>query len=324
MGRRLRNSTIEKNNDTTNRDMIERYQGESGRRLLIDALEAQQIVNGDRALAGLLAERADLIMLSPGDEGARFIKQGDPDNMLYLIVSGKVSILVNGREVNTRKAGQHVGEMTVIDPKARRSACVVVTEQTVLAKFLEATFADLATTYPDLWRRLARELGERLRQRGELVPPKNQISKIFIGSSSEALPVARAIQSCFAHDDLEVTLWTDGVFRASSTVIDDLLRHSAGSDFAILVLTPDDKATCRKAEMDAPRDNCVFELGMFIGVLGRNRTFIVKPRGGDIKIPTDVLGITPLEYTPASGNRGLDLGPICNEIRQRVAELGTK
>jgi len=272
----------------------------------------------------VLAEKADLIMLSPGDKGARFIKQGDPDNVLYLIVSGKVSILVNGREVNTRKTGQHVGEMTVIDPVARRSACVVATEQTVLAKFSEAIFADLATAHPDLWRRLARELGERLRQRGELVPIKNPIPKIFIGSSSEALPVARAIQSCFDHDDFDVRLWTEGVFRASSTVIDDLLYQSRGSDFAILVLTPDDKATSRKTEVDAPRDNCVFELGLFMGVLGRSRTFIVKPRGADIKIPSDVLGIIPLEYKPASDNRGLDLGPVCDEIRQRVADLGPK
>jgi predicted nucleotide-binding protein len=46
-------------------------------------------------------------------------------------------------------------------------------------------------------------------------------------------------------------------------------------DFAILVLTPDDLTQSRGKQQPSPRDNVVFELGLFIGALGRDRVFMV-------------------------------------------------
>lgn len=40
----------------------------------------------------------------------------------------------------------------------------------------------------------------------------------------------------------------------------------------------------------------VFELGLFMGALSRDRTFVVVPHGVDLKIPTDLLGMTTLRY----------------------------
>jgi predicted nucleotide-binding protein len=198
-------------------------------------------------------------------------------------------------------------------------------KQTVLAKFSEATFTRLAEKYAVLWRRIALDGAERLRERGRHVRPKNPKPRIFIGSSVEGLSITRAIQSCFSHDDFHLKPWTDGVFRATSTAIEDLLREVNQSDFAILVLTADDMVISREMEMKAPRDNCIFELGLFLGALGRERTVIVRPRGADIKIPTDLLGLMPLDFKDDGPDYlAANLGPSCDSIRKLVKEMGLR
>lgn len=215
--------------------------------------------------------------------------------------------------------------MAAIDPSARRSADVVAIEQTVLAKISEPAFSKLASEYPDLWRRLALEIAERLRQRGLEVQPPNEKPHIFIGSSVEALPIARELQTGLAHDPFVVPLWTDGVFRASRDSVDSLVAAVKKADFAVLVLTADDTLISREVERHAPRDNCIFELGLFMGALGRDRTFIVKPRGIDIKLPSDLLGITPLEYAEGTADTiAARVGPVCTAVRKAVQNLGPK
>jgi predicted nucleotide-binding protein len=60
-------------------------------------------------------------------------------------------------------------------------------------------------------------------------------------------------------------------------------------DFAVLALTPDDMIQSRGKSQESPRDNVLIELGLFIGVVGRKRTFIVYNRAADIKLPSDML-----------------------------------
>ncbi|MBL9118171.1 MAG: nucleotide-binding protein [Verrucomicrobiaceae bacterium] len=305
--------------------MITRFQGPDGHPRLIAALRAQQCVHNDEDLAKELANLVDLVQIEPGKPESTFIKQGDSDNDIFLILTGKVSVVVNGREKARRKTGQHVGEMAAIDPSARRSADVVAIEQTVLARISEPAFSKLASKYPDLWRRLALEIAERLRQRGLEVQPPNDKPHIFIGSSVEALPIARELQAGLAHDPFVVRLWTDGVFRASRDSVDSLVAAVKKADFAILVLTADDTLISREVEHRAPRDNCIFELGLFMGALGRDRTFIIKPRGIDIKLPTDLLGITPLEYAEGTEDTiAARVGPVCTAVRKTVQNLGPK
>ena len=90
------------------------------------------------------------------------------------------------------------------------------------------------------------------------------------------------------HVPIVVKIWTDDVFEASSFPIESLERELQRVDFAVLVLSPDDKVISRDIATDAPRDNIVFELGLFMGALGHNRTFLIYPHGIDIMIPTDL------------------------------------
>ncbi len=303
-------------------DMLVRFQGPGGSRLLTDAVSRQALVAGDLELAQRITAE---VQISERDAGATLIEQSAADNDIYFIISGRVSVTVNGREVAIRSAGQHVGEMALIDPSARRCATVVALEQTLVATLSEPAFSKIASEYPQAWRRLATELCDRLRQRGRFLLPPNPRPVLFVGSSSEALPIARALQLGLKHDDFLVGVWTDQVFGASHFPIESLETQLTESDFALLVLGPDDRVESRGREADAPRDNTVLELGLFIGSLGRERALVISPRGVDLKIPSDLLGVTPLEYEVGSPKElPALLGPVCEEIRRLVTARGVK
>src|SRR5690349_11927339 len=89
---------------------------------------------------------------------------------------------------------------------------------------------------------------------------------VFIGSSSEGLKIARAVQANL-DDAAETTLWSQGVFGLSEGTLESLVDRSQDFDFAILVLTPDDLIESRTRRAAAPRDNVLFELGLFTGCL---------------------------------------------------------
>jgi predicted nucleotide-binding protein len=148
---------------------------------------------------------------------------------------------------------------------------------------------------------------------------------LFIGCSSEALDVGRELQSALAHDAIVARLWTDDVFRASHHPAEDLVALAERQDFAVLVATPDDVTQTRGADRRSPRDNIVFELGLFMGAVGRERTVVVQPRGVELKLPSDFLGLTTIPYAEGDArNMAARLGPVANAIRKLVDELGPR
>ncbi|MDP2859196.1 MAG: nucleotide-binding protein [Bacillota bacterium] len=254
------------------------------------------MVGRDIELAKLIVDAGKLERLAPGEI---LIRQGADDNHLLLILSGEVAIQINGREVARRLAGRHVGEMALVDSIARRSATVVALEKTVVLRLTEPKFTAIAKRHPDLWRRIAGDIATRLRDRSAGICPPNSKPLVFVGSSAEALSVASELHRQLQRRRLVSCLWTDGVFRASKTAIESLVELAGSADFACLVLSPDDITTSRGRTQYSARDNVTFELGLFIGALGRERVFILKPKNLDVRIPTDLLGVTWLEY-----NRG--------------------
>lgn len=276
--------------------MIERFQGEDGRRRLVEALRSQPIVEGNEDIVQALADVAEICSYV---KDAALFNEGESDNHIAFILNGTVSIRIKGSPVNTRRTGQHVGEMALIDARARRSATVVAVEPTVVATVREPAFTAIADSNPRLWRLLAVELADRLRQRGIHVRPRNAVPQIFIGSSSETEKVAHAIAGGLAGASIMPIVWAQGgVFGASQFPIESLDAQVEQADFAALVLGPDDVVVSRRRKKSAPRDNVVFELGLFMGRIKRERTYLIVPKGLDIKIPTDLLGITQLRYDP--------------------------
>ncbi len=113
--------------------------------------------------------------------------------------------------------------------------------------------------------------------------------RVFIGSSSEGLEVAKYVKQ-HLQKDFEVFLWTDDIFKANQSFLDTLLKEAGYFDFGILVATKDDYTKSRDKSFDTPRDNVIFEFGLFLGRLGASRAFIVQEEGA--KLPSDMLGIT--------------------------------
>jgi hypothetical protein len=111
--------------------MIRRFQE---RDKLVEALRRQQIVQNDKTVAEKLAEVAEFIQFASAAPSNALLSQNAPDNDLFPVLAGKVSVWVNGRELALRQASQHVGEMAMIDSSASRCATVIAIEQTVVAE----------------------------------------------------------------------------------------------------------------------------------------------------------------------------------------------
>ena len=302
--------------------MLQRFRGPARRIRLVEALEIQPIISGDTATAEAISGRVEVKSFEPG---SGIIEESAPDNDLYFILAGVVSIRVAGREVAVRAAGQHVGEMALLDPGRPRSAAAVADGEVVAARIPAADFTALADANPRLWRNVARVLAERLRERNRFVSPSNPRPAIFVGCSTESLSIGRAIQSAFEHDPIVVRVWTDDTFRASQFPVESLERELAKADFAALVLSPDDTVISRDSEAPAPRDNLVFELGLCMGALGHSRTFLLHPRGSEIKIPTDLAGFTPLTYrTDPDVPTSVAVASACAEMRAAILKSGPR
>ena len=302
--------------------MLERFTGQDGRHFVLDALRNQPVIGEGTNLAESIYDHAEVVGFDPG---SIIIKESAPDNDICFILAGIVSIRVGDREIAVRTAGQHIGEMAVVDPGQSRSASAVAEDEVVIARVSAKAFTKLAESNPRLWRNIARELAERLRQRNRFVSPVNPRPVLFVGCSAESLPIARAIQSTLDYDPIVVKVWTDDIFGASSFPIESLERELPKVDFAALVLSPDDTVVSRNTTSDAPRDNLVFELGLFMGGLGHSRTFLVYPRGIDIKIPTDLKGITSLTYKIGpQWELPTAVAPACNEMRNLIRIAGPR
>lgn len=145
--------------------------------------------------------------------------------------------------------------------------------------------------------------------------------KLFIGSSVESLKTANAIQENLEYD-AEVTVWNQGIFQLSKGALESLIEALEKFDFAVFVFEPNDVTRMRKSELNTVRDNVVFEFGLFIGRLGRNRVFFVTPRNSkELHLPSDLLGITAGTYDADHSNIRAALGPFCNQVREELQKF---
>ena len=300
--------------------MLDRYQGDDGLRLRVEAALDCKLAAGNQALAEAIANVAAVRAFKKSDV---LIEQGGDDNQVYILISGACDVVVNGKVVNRRTTGDHVGEMAAIQPSQRRSATILATESVLAFELTEPQFAQLASTHPDIYRVIARELARRLLQRNAVTGVPRKKVRVFIISSVEALPVARAIQSALEFDPFTVVVWTDGVFKVANYTLQSLEDEIDKSDFAIAIAHPDDKVESREENWPQPRDNVIFELGLFMGRLGRARAILMEPRDEKVKLPSDLAGITtiPYRFEPDDDTEAL-LAPACNRLRKHILELG--
>ncbi|GIM98200.1 TIR domain-containing protein [Paractinoplanes toevensis] len=146
--------------------------------------------------------------------------------------------------------------------------------------------------------------------------------RIFVGSSTEGLRVGQAVQ-LELDGDFDVTVWDQDVFRLTFANLENLLEALDSSDAGIFVLKPDDIVESRGSERPAVRDNVLFELGMFIGRLGRERTFMLVPRGAAAHLPSDLAGIAGASYDAERFERAsrAAIAPACTQIREQILRV---
>jgi hypothetical protein len=146
---------------------------------------------------------------------------------------------------------------------------------------------------------------------------------VFIGSSSEGLPFARAAKTLL-EADAEITLWNEGLFQVGRTFIETLVSSLSRFDFAILAMTPDDMVVSRAEERLGPRDNVLFELGLFMGRLGRERTLMLLEASSQLKVPSDLSGVIAATYRWSRGDsdHAAALAAPCDAIRSVIKQLG--
>ena len=138
--------------------------------------------------------------------------------------------------------------------------------------------------------------------------------RFFIGSSSNGVIYAEALRNhmkAFACDEEEIKcdIWSDpNMFDLNYAAIDSLFRIAdelkEDDGYAVLLFTPDDEVRMnsgfRRKGFDkailSPRDNVVFELGLFLGRLGRKRVICLSPRNIDMRVMSDWQGMMNVQY----------------------------
>lgn len=289
-------------------------------RLRLEAISEQNCVSGNFELAAALDKRG---LLKSFGAGTEFIKQGDESTDIFFILSGECEINVNGRTLAKRGPRQHVGEMAALQPTQPRSATCVASENVVALQISAVDLAEIGDNFPSVYRAFAKELSRRLIERNKSVNSYRDKVRIFIISSVEALPIARLIQTAFEHDSFTTVIWTDGVFRVANYPIESLEEQIDTSDFAIAIAHADDVTSIRGQEWPAPRDNVIFELGLFLGRLGRARAILMEPREEKVKLPSDLTGVTTIAYRFEPGSDAAALmAPSCNRLRDHILALG--
>src|ERR671918_1238972 len=147
--------------------------------------------------------------------------------------------------------------------------------------------------------------------------------RIFLGSSGKQEKLLQELTRGL-EDVAHVEPWTMS-FNPGTTTLERLLELTREVDFAAFVFAQDDWTTNTPADAPAPtpgqaspRDNVVFEAGLFGGVLGMRRTFILHANGS--KLPSDLLGLTSVRYGEATSPA--EVRAINQKLRKAIETEG--
>lgn len=288
---------------------------------LLQEIFKQRLVQNNKTIAEKILADGQLVEFAIGKD---IITQNDYDQDVFFIIAGEANIIINGNTLNyTRSAGVSIGEMSVVNPSEPRLATIRAKTIVVAVKINAACFQELMGLDSNIAILLAKDMAGRLSQRNNLLDECNHRSKLFIISTAESLSIAKSVKVALDHEDIDVTIWSeDGVFNGGEYTLEVLEREIKTSDFGIAILHPDDITISRGIEENSPRDNVIFELGLFMGLLKRQRTFIALPRGIQQKMASDLRGLTPFEYK-FSNNRA-DVSTLAIKLAEQIKVLGPR
>jgi hypothetical protein len=149
--------------------------------------------------------------------------------------------------------------------------------------------------------------------------------KVFIGSSKTHVKVADAIKAGLG-DFAETTVWHEGLFGLNDNYLQRLVESANKYDFAVMIWAPDDVTESKGLSQASPRDNVIFECGLFMGLLGEKHVFIVRDSHTQTKIPSDFDGRVLAEYdgTQIEIEPESAVGTACFKIKNEMVGDGPK
>ena len=146
--------------------------------------------------------------------------------------------------------------------------------------------------------------------------------RIFLGSSGKQEKLLQALTRGLS-DIAHVEPWMTS-FNPGTSTLERLLELTQEVDFAAFAFAQDDwtasspSASSQPGSGQAsPRDNVVFEAGLFGGVLGMRRTFILHASGA--KLPSDLLGLTCVRYDALTPS---EMRIVNQKIRKAIENEG--
>jgi Predicted nucleotide-binding protein containing TIR-like domain len=147
--------------------------------------------------------------------------------------------------------------------------------------------------------------------------------RIFLGSSGKQEKLVQALTRGL-EDVARVEPWTTS-FNPGTGTLERLLELAREVDFAAFAFARDDWTTDgapaslpTESGQASPRDNVVFEAGLFGGTLGMRRTFILQAHGS--KLPSDLLGLTCVRYD--GGTSDAEMTIVIEKLRKAIDSEG--
>jgi len=144
--------------------------------------------------------------------------------------------------------------------------------------------------------------------------------RIFLGSSGKQEKLLQEVTRGL-EDIAHVDPWTTS-FNPGTTTLERLVELAHEVDFAAFAFARDDwtaisppATPSADSGQASPRDNVVFEAGLFGGVLGMRRTFILHASGS--KLPSDLLGLTSIRYDEATE---AEMKVVCEKLRKAIEQ----
>lgn len=155
--------------------------------------------------------------------------------------------------------------------------------------------------------------------------------QVFIGSASESSYLVDGMSAEIQKINCESVPWNKITYETSKHFLDTFDKNLEKCDFGIFFLTPDDTVESRGKTAFTTRDNVLFEAGMFMGKLGRDRVFLIidGSKWREYKMPSDLMGITVLTYNsthidpqnPDPGKVSIALTNAVSTIKNKIRNL---